>query len=130
MKNKLLLTMDYAGMLDFIPLFHKFEINKLKTQLDKMHFALKLIPIRPSFAQDMNDEERAIMQQHIVYWNGLMEQGKVIVYGPVMDPAGAYGLGVVEVENEEEVKELTSNDPAATINTYEYYPMRAITPKK
>ena len=98
--------------------------------MDKKHFFLKLIPRRPSFAQDMNEEERDIMNQHIVYWKGLLAQGKVIVYGPVMDPNGAYGIGVVEAENEEEVKTLTSNDPAATINRYEIYPMRAITPIK
>ena len=95
--------------------------------MDKKHFFLKLIPRRPTFPQDMNEEERNIMQRHIAYWNGFLEQGKVIVFGPVMDPNGTYGMGVVEAENEEEVKNLTSNDPAATINRYEIYPMRAIT---
>jgi uncharacterized protein YciI len=94
------------------------------------HYFLKLNPVRPTFAQDMTDDERAIMQQHVIYWNDLLSKGIVVVYGPVMDPKGAYGMGVVEVENEEQLQELTGNDPAAKINTYEYYPMRAITPKK
>ena len=29
------------------------------------HFFLKLNPCRPTFTQDMNDQERAIMQQHV-----------------------------------------------------------------
>jgi len=40
--------------------------------MDKKHFALKLIPCRPTFAQDMTDEERAIMQQHVVYWREVL----------------------------------------------------------
>jgi uncharacterized protein YciI len=94
------------------------------------HYFLKLNPSRPTFAQDMTDEERGIMQQHVGYWAELMNKGIVIVFGPVFDPAGAYGMGVVEVENEEQLRELTGNDPAAKINKYEYWPMRAITPGK
>jgi uncharacterized protein YciI len=94
------------------------------------HYFLKLNPSRPTFAQDMTDEERAIMQQHVAYWGVLMKKGHVIVFGPVLDPLGVYGMGVVEVENEEQLRALTANDPATGINTYEYWPMRAVTPKK
>jgi hypothetical protein len=94
------------------------------------HYFLKLNPSRPTFAQDMTDEERGIMQQHVGYWAELMNKGMVIVFGPVFDPAGAYGMGVVEVENEGQLQELTGNDPAAKINKYEYWPMRAVTPGK
>jgi len=96
--------------------------------MEKKHFVLHLLPSRPSFAMDMNEEERAIMQQHVVYWRELMDKGMVIVYGPVMDPKGPYGLGVVRVDDEEQLKTLIANDPAGTINRYEYFPMRAITP--
>ena len=96
----------------------------------RKHFALKLLPSRPSFAMDMTAEEREIMQQHIVYWTGLMEKGLVLVFGPVMDLAGPYGLGIVAVDDEEEVKAFIANDPAAKINKYEYYPMMAVLPKK
>jgi uncharacterized protein YciI len=91
-----------------------------------MYFSLKLIPNRPTFAQDMTPEERAIMQQHVVYWRGLMAKGKVIVFGPVLDPAAVYGLGIIEVENEDEVKAFIAGDPAGSINTYEYYQMMAV----
>lgn len=96
----------------------------------KQHFFLKLIPSRPTFAFDMTEEERKIMQAHVDYWGSFLDQGKIIVYGPVMDPAGPYGMGVMEAENEEEVKAFTRNDPASGINRYEIYPMRAVTPKK
>jgi hypothetical protein len=93
-----------------------------------MHFFTKLIASRPTFAQDMSPEEREIMNQHIVYWKGLMAQGKVVVFGPVMDPAGAYGMGVISVADEAEASDLTSKDPATAILRHEIYPMRAVLP--
>jgi len=96
----------------------------------KKYFALKLLPNRADFAQTMTEEERAIMQQHVGYWMGYMNKGKVAVFGPVFDPSATYGLGIVCVEHEDEVKEMIANDPAATINRYEYYPMMAIVPQQ
>jgi uncharacterized protein YciI len=96
----------------------------------KKHFVLHLLPPRPTFAHDMSDDERKIMQQHVAYWNDLMAKGMVLVFGPVIDPKGVYGLGIVEVDTEDQVKTFTANDPAAAINRYEVFPMRAITPKK
>jgi uncharacterized protein len=93
-----------------------------------MHFFLKLVPCRPTFAQDMSPDERAIMQQHVGYWADLMKQGKVHVFGPVFDPSGVYGIGVVEVESEAAVNDLVAKDPATKINQYEVYAMRAILP--
>ncbi len=94
------------------------------------HYFLKLNPCRPTFAQDMTEEERTTMLQHVAYWTELMNKGMVVVFGPVMDPKEAYGIGVVEVEGEEQLKELIKNDPATSINRYEYYPMRAVIPAK
>jgi uncharacterized protein YciI len=98
--------------------------------MDKVHYTLYLNPPRPTFMQDMNEEERSIMQKHVGYWNHMMAEGKVLAFGPVLDPKGVYGLGIVEVENEEQVKAMIANDPANGLNKYEYYVMRAVTPKK
>jgi uncharacterized protein len=100
--------------------------------MDKQHFFLKLIPPRPTFSQDMTEDERNIMNRHIEYWTHLLNKGTVIVYGPVFDPNGAYGIGIIEVENEEQAKTIAENDPApvAGLGYYEIYPMRAITPGK
>jgi uncharacterized protein len=94
--------------------------------MDKKYYALKLIPNRPNFAQNMTDEERAAMHQHVAYWKALMDKGKVVVFGPVLDPKEVYGLGVIEAESDDEVKTFIAKDPAIKINTYEFYPMRAI----
>lgn len=94
----------------------------------KKHFFLKLNPPRPTFAQDMDDEEKSIMQQHVVYWRGLRDNGFALVYGPVIDPKGAYGIGIIEADSQEQVEEFIANDPANGLNQYEFYPMRAVLP--
>ena len=71
----------------------------------------KLLPPRPTFAQDMTPAEGALMQQHAVYWREWMARGRVITFGVVADPAGVFGVGIVEVEDESEVRDLTDNDP-------------------
>lgn len=97
---------------------------------EKKYFALKLIPPRPSFPKDMTPEEQEIMQQHSLYWTNLMGTGIVVVYGPVMDPNGTYGFGIVEVDHEEQAMNITIEDPAARILKYECYPMLTIVPRK
>jgi uncharacterized protein YciI len=92
------------------------------------YFFLRLLPCRPSFAQDMTADERATMQQHVAYWTGLMHRSKAKVFGPVFDPAGTYGIGILEAEDVEEVQQVIAADPAAQINRYEFHPMRAILP--
>jgi uncharacterized protein len=94
---------------------------------EKKHFFLKLNPPRASFTIDMSAEERNIMLQHVAYWMPYVNDGTVIVLGPVMDPKGGYGIAVVSVESEVQLNQLIANDPANGLNTYETYPMRAVT---
>ena len=76
----------------------------------------------------MTDSERATMVQHVAYWTEKLKQGKVYAFGPVIDPKEIYGLGVVAVESEQELKDIITNDPAGKINKYEYFPIKAVVP--
>jgi len=98
--------------------------------MKKKFFALKLLPNRPDFAQTMTAEERTVMEAHIAYWMPFLESGTMIVFGPVLDPLGVYGLGIIAVDSEDEVAPLIANDPASKINKYEYYPMMAMVSSK
>jgi uncharacterized protein len=64
------------------------------------YFFYRLIPPRPSFARDTTEAEATIMQEHFAYWLGLLEQRKVVVVGPFLDPKGTYGIALLEVEDE------------------------------
>jgi len=94
---------------------------------NKKTFFLKLIPPRPTFVQDMTEDERTIMQEHAVYWKELMERGICRAYGPVFDPNGVYGMGIMEVEDEAFLREMQTNDPSlkSGLNKLEIYPMLA-----
>lgn len=91
------------------------------------YFLFKLIAPRPTFPMDMNEEERKLMQQHAIFWNDLLAKGVAVVYGPVLDPKGTYGLAVVEAENEIDAQMICTSDPTikAKLHTYELYPMHA-----
>jgi len=77
---------------------------------DTFYFC-RLIPPRPTFAMDMSDQERALMQLHAAYWRKKMDEGKVIAFGPVADPQGPWGLGVLKLSGEVELKEFSESDP-------------------
>jgi uncharacterized protein YciI len=94
--------------------------------MNKKYFALYLLPSRPNFAQTMTNEERSIMEEHVAYWTEKMNQGKVVAFGPVLDPESTYGLGIVSVDDEQELSSFIEHDPAAKINKYEFFPMMAI----
>src|SRR5215213_2459466 len=75
------------------------------------HFFCKLIAPRPTFPFDMNESEKALMGQHAAYWAGMCKEGAVLVYGPVMDPKGPYGMGIFAGADEVEIKRRTDADP-------------------
>jgi uncharacterized protein YndB with AHSA1/START domain/uncharacterized protein YciI len=76
------------------------------------YFLLRLRPPRPSFAQDMRPEEMQVMQQHVEYWKMQLHKGVAIAFGPVADPEGAWGVGLVEVAGADELAALQQADPA------------------
>ncbi|MED1203691.1 YciI family protein [Heyndrickxia acidicola] len=96
--------------------------------LEKKHFLLKIITTRTTFSQDMTEEERNIMGQHVGYWTDKQNQGIAVVFGPVLNPSDPHGIVIVEVENAEQVPTLIAEDPGviAGILKTEFYPMKAV----
>ena len=86
-------------------------------------FLFRLIPPRADFAQTMTDDERKTMADHLTYFEQLMADGKVLVYGPVADPEGVWGMGVMRVADRAEVLEIGERDPSvlAGLNTFEVF---------
>ena len=88
-----------------------------------MYFFVRTNNPRPTFHLDMTPDERAVMQRHVAYWSEKAEQGIAIVFGPVMDSKGVYGMGVYKVEDEAEMRRLIDADPANGLLQYEIAPM-------
>jgi uncharacterized protein YciI len=65
----------------------------------------------------MTDEEREIMGRHAAHWQPLIDSGQVVVFGPVLDGTGSWGLGVVEADHEHELRAFADQDPVVTTQT-------------
>jgi uncharacterized protein YciI len=80
-------------------------------------FVFRLKAPRPTFALDMTEEEREIMALHAAYWQPMVESGRMVIFGPVLDGSGSWGLGVIEGDDEEEIRAFASGDPVITSGT-------------
>jgi uncharacterized protein len=80
-------------------------------------FVFRLKAPRPDFALNMTDEERAIMGRHAAHWQPLVDSGQMVIFGPVLDVGGSWGLGVVEAEDEDELRAFADNDPVVRTGT-------------
>lgn len=94
--------------------------------MSKQHYFFKLIPPRPAFPYDITDEEKALMNKHGAYFQQQFDTGKLLLYGPVMAADGAFGIGILEVNDEAEARRFGEGDPSvrAGLNRWELYPMR------
>jgi len=93
------------------------------------YFLCRLVPPRPTFAIDMTPQERETMQTHGAYWKRLAGAGTAIVFGPVADPKGGWGVGIIAVTDDDELRRHQNDDPAIRANIgmrYEAYPMPAV----
>ena len=86
-------------------------------------FFARLVANRPNFAMSMTPEEQATMGAHGAFLQTQIAAGKLVVAGPVMDPAGVFGMAVFEAESMEEMHRLLERDPARAIGRYEVFPM-------
>lgn len=92
-------------------------------------YMVKLLPPRPTFNVDANDHELDLMRAHGMYWRQHIACGLVVAFGPVLGPDGAFGVGLLRAENEEEVRQFLAADPALRGGiglVAEMYPMAAL----
>ncbi|MFG1479700.1 YciI family protein [Xanthobacter sp. V4C-4] len=93
------------------------------------HFLLRLTPPRPSFPSDAREAELDAMVAHGAFWQGEADAGRALAVGPVADPAGIWGLALVEVADEAAAEALAAADPVITANlgfTYGVMPLLSL----
>ena len=85
----------------------------------------RLISPRPTFPIDMTESERKLMGEHVTYWTALRDKGIAVVFGPVLDPKGVWGVAIVETSDEATARALLANDPVekAGLSRIGIYPM-------
>jgi uncharacterized protein len=95
-----------------------------------MAFLYRLLPPRPTFNQDMTAEESEVFEEHGSYWMGLLQRGTAVAYGPVLDPAGVWGLAIIDLDDEATAGAVVDDDPAVSsgVCTYQLIPMQLAKP--
>jgi uncharacterized protein YciI len=90
-----------------------------------MSFFLYRFSPRPDFMTTMSGTEAGIMREHVAYWKTLADKGTAVVFGPVADPAGGWGVAVVEADTMDEVQAIRAVDPVIVNNLgpVDVYPM-------
>jgi uncharacterized protein len=86
----------------------------------------KLLPPRPTFPADMTAAEAGLMQEHAAYWRRVADEGAALFVGPVLDPAGAWGIAIVDVDDAASASALTGQDPVILSGSgfrYEIHPV-------
>ncbi len=48
----------------------------------------------------MTEAEGKIVQEHVAYWQDLADRRITIIFGPVLDPDGTYGIAIIEAKDE------------------------------
>jgi uncharacterized protein YciI len=74
----------------------------------------------------MNAQEKSAMSEHAKYWAGKLQEGIVVAFGPVLDPRGIWGVGIVRAKDEARVEAMRDVDPAMLADIgmqYEILPM-------
>lgn len=76
-----------------------------------------------------HDSRRATGEgEHVAYWKARLDEGKVLVFGSVLDPKEAFGIAIVDVKDEAEMRALIASDPAVKAGVHvrdEFHPMSA-----
>ncbi len=78
---------------------------------------------RRTFHLDMTPQERETMTKHVAYWTERAKEGISVVFGPVADPEGFFGVGIYKVDDEDHMHRLLEQDPANGLLTFEVLPM-------
>ncbi|MCS3748337.1 MULTISPECIES: YciI family protein [unclassified Xanthomonas] len=89
------------------------------------YYLCKYMPPRAEFLQTMSADEKTWMAQHGVFLDSLLAQGIIVAHGPVMDPAGGYGVSLYRIADDQQIEQLTAQDPIVRNGAghYEHYPM-------
>ena len=92
------------------------------------YYLCKFIPPRADFLATMSADEASWMKQHGAYMNALLDQGVIVAHGPVMDPAGGYGVSLYQIGDEQDIAAFTAQDPIIKngVGHYEHHPMLSL----
>lgn len=72
----------------------------------------KFVPPRATFISDATPEELEVMRAHADYWAPHLGAGIIVAMGPVMDPAGHWGVFIANAPSVTWLERMQADDPA------------------
>jgi uncharacterized protein YciI len=92
------------------------------------YYMCKFVPPRADFLVTMTADESRLLKEHGFFLDDLLTKGLVVAHGPVLDPTGGFGLSLYQIEDDQDVRAITKEDPIVKngIGHYEHFPMRHI----
>lgn len=94
--------------------------------MEQQHFLVTATAKRENFRENVTEEEKTIISQHLDYINQMVAKKKILFTGSCVD--GAMGLIVYKAESYEAALELFENDPlvkSGIMNT-EIHPFKTL----
>jgi uncharacterized protein YndB with AHSA1/START domain/uncharacterized protein YciI len=82
-----------------------------------MNFIVQLHGTRPDWPENLTEHEERVMQEHYSWLVNLMHERRMLLAGPT---DGLYGLIVLEVEHEEEARQLMEREPSVVAGVHAY----------
>lgn len=67
-----------------------------------------------------------MMQRHVAYWQDLLNREVAVAFGPVSEPEDPWGLGLLDLDDEQAARRIADDDPAVAGGscTYDIVPMQ------
>jgi uncharacterized protein YciI len=76
----------------------------------------------------MSPAEGEAMRRHLAYWQDLLNREVAVAFGPVLHPEDPWGLGLLDLDDEQTARAIGEDDPAVASGTctYEVVPMQLV----
>jgi uncharacterized protein YciI len=94
----------------------EFVLQKVQ---EGRRYTLVLLKAGPK-AELAEPEVQTLRMAHVKYLFGLIEEGKLLVNGPLLDDPTFKGLSIYQSDNPEEVKAWVEKDPAVQAGYFTY----------
>jgi hypothetical protein len=78
----------------------------------------------------MDPVEAEVMERHVAYWQDLLNRDVALAFGPVLHPTDPWGLGLLDIDDDQAARAIGDEDPAVASGTctYEVVPMQLVRP--
>jgi uncharacterized protein YciI len=88
------------------------------------HYLIVYRPPRPTFPDDITEQEAAVIGDHFEYLKKLLVDGALLLAGRTED--AAMGLAILRAEHEQQAEQIMRSDPAVKTGIFNatIYPYR------